>query len=108
VNARPSTIDSMSEKFVYLVLLGVLLLAGYLVGGVIPMFQRSGRWLALICGLSGAVICFVGQVGADRDHRFFVLAACGNGLQVAGLVSSVKIRKTRRRSSIDLWVPRKS
>ena len=97
----------MNEKLTLLALLGAFSILGYPIGCLVANFTAASRWLARIGVLVGAVAAFVGIVAAHGDHRFYILADIGIGLQIAGLVNSSKIRKPVKRRTVDLWASHK-
>ncbi len=96
----------MTVKLTYLLLLGASLIIGYLVGRAVAKHSAS-KFPGAFLFLTGAVIFFIGQVEADDDHRFRLLAIGGLCLQVAGMVGSWRRHRTLKERSVDLWAPQK-
>ena len=96
----------MDTKLFYLSLLVVALVVGYLAGRSIAKHSLS-RWPGALLGLLGGIAFLVGQVGADFDHRFRLVAIGGLSMQIASLVSVLGMKRTRKIRSVDLWAPQK-
>jgi hypothetical protein len=96
----------MDSKLFYFSLLVVALVVGYLLGQSIAK-RSAGRWPGVLLALTGGIAFLVSQVGADFDHRFRLVAIVGLCFQIAGIVSSVKRKRTLRERSVDLWAPQK-
>jgi predicted MFS family arabinose efflux permease len=96
----------MSIKLAYLFLLGVSLIVGYVIGRAIAKRSPS-RLVSVLLGLSGMILYLVGLVAADHDHRYRLVSIVGLCLQVAGVVSSFRSRRTFREHSVDLWAQQK-
>jgi len=96
----------MNVKLAYILFLGAALIIGYLVGRFIAKRSVS-RLSGILLYVIGAIVFIVGQVEADDDHRFRILAIGGICLQVAGIVGSFRNKRTVKVSSVDLWALRR-
>jgi hypothetical protein len=79
----------MNDKFGYFLLLGVCVVVGYRVGRGLAR-RAVSKLLCFLCYLAGAFAFLVGQVMAESDHRFRLLALVGLGLEVIGIASSFR------------------
>lgn len=92
----------MSTRLIYLLLLGVAVIAGIVLGRWVAK-RSCSRFVSLAILLVGVVVFFAGQIEADTDRRFRLLAIAGLGLQIVGIVSSFRSRRTLKERSVELW-----
>jgi hypothetical protein len=57
---------------------------------------------------TGAILFMIGQVEADHDYRYHILAIGGLCLEIAGIVGSIRYRNTRQDRQVELWAPQKN